>query len=204
MPQVGLKPNRPQKPAGIRIEPPPSVATCSHPMPSAAATAAPPLLPPGVRSVFQGLRVTPVSGLSVTPFQPNSGVVVLPRNTAPCSRSRATVAPSSSHFWFGSIVREPRSVGQPFARIRSFTVVGNAVDAPCRRAALPACLGFACSLAAPNHGRARRRRCRSGSARRSAAAPRSAPRPETGVWRGSARSVGWPRERGCRPTTVAP
>ena len=44
-----------------------------------------------------GLRVTPVSGLSVTPFQPNSGVVVLPTSTAPCSRSRATAGASSSH-----------------------------------------------------------------------------------------------------------
>ncbi len=95
-PKVGLKPNRPQKPAGMRIEPPPSVAMCMTPMPKAAATAAPPLLPPGVLVVSQGLTVTPVSGLSVTPFQPNSGVVVLPRNTAPCSRMRATAALSSS------------------------------------------------------------------------------------------------------------
>ena len=97
MPQVGLNPNRPEKPAGIRIDPPPSVAMCNVPMPSAAATAAPPLLPPGVIRVSHGLQVVPVSGLSVTPFQPNSGVVVSPRNTAPCSFMRATEAPSFSH-----------------------------------------------------------------------------------------------------------
>jgi len=58
----------PVKAAGMRIEPPPSVPTWSAPCPSAAATAAPPLLPPGVFPVSHGLRVTPVSGLSVTPF----------------------------------------------------------------------------------------------------------------------------------------
>jgi hypothetical protein len=45
-------------------------------MPEATAAALPPEEPPGVFFEFQGLRVMPVSGLSVTPFQPNSGVVV--------------------------------------------------------------------------------------------------------------------------------
>src|SRR6202161_4197722 len=80
----------PQKLAGIRIEPPPSVPRASGPRPEATAAAAPPPDPPAVRSGSHGLRVTPVSGLSVTPFQPNSGVVVFPISTAPCSRSRAT------------------------------------------------------------------------------------------------------------------
>ncbi len=81
----------------MRMDPPPSVPTCSAPSPSAQAAAAPPLLPPGVLPVFQGLRVMPVSGLSVTPFQPNSGVVVLPSSTAPCSRRRAVEGASSAH-----------------------------------------------------------------------------------------------------------
>ena len=33
----------------------------------------------------------PVSGLWLTPFQPNSGVVVLPRMMAPALRSRETI-----------------------------------------------------------------------------------------------------------------
>ena len=65
-------PNSPVKPHGMRIEPPPSVPTASGPMPEATAAAAPPEEPPGVFALFQGLRVMPVSGLSVTPFQPNS------------------------------------------------------------------------------------------------------------------------------------
>src|SRR4051794_25968729 len=75
-PNDGLMPKRPVKEHGMRIEPPPSVPTASAPMPAATAAAAPPEEPPGVLSIFQGLRVMPVSGLSVTPFQPNSGVVV--------------------------------------------------------------------------------------------------------------------------------
>src|SRR3546814_15054743 len=64
---------------------------------SAKAAAEPPLEPPGVRSKFQGLRVMPYFGLSVTAFQPNSGVVVLPRKMAPLSRARATAGESSVH-----------------------------------------------------------------------------------------------------------
>ncbi len=82
-------------------------------MQAAAATAAPQLDPPGVRAVFHGLRVMPVSGLSPTPLWPNSVVVVLPSRTAPCSRSRATAGESTSQAWSRSTVREPFSVGQP-------------------------------------------------------------------------------------------
>ena len=95
-PKLGFRPKMPVKPAGMRIEPPPSVPTCRAPMPSAQATAAPPLEPPGVLAMSHGLRVMPVSALSVTAFQPNSGVVVLPISTAPCSRSRAVAGASSS------------------------------------------------------------------------------------------------------------
>src|SRR5687768_4806155 len=112
-PNDGLMPNRPVNAHGMRIEPPPSVPTASGPIPAATAAAAPPDDPPGVLAGFHGLRVMPVSGLSVTPFQPNSGVVVLPTMTAPCSRSRATAGASSFHGPFGSMVFEPRSVGQP-------------------------------------------------------------------------------------------
>src|SRR3546814_9378082 len=59
----------------------------------------------------------PVSGESVTPFQPISGEVVLPRMTQPASRSRAVTGASSSQGWSGLVVFEPRRVGQP--RVRS-------------------------------------------------------------------------------------
>ncbi len=43
----------------MRIEPPPSEPWASENAPPATAAAAPPLEPPGVRSVSQGLRVGP-------------------------------------------------------------------------------------------------------------------------------------------------
>ena len=54
------------------------------------ATAAPPEDPPGVMAGFHGLRVMPLSGPSVSAFQPNSGVVVRPRMVTPAARRRAT------------------------------------------------------------------------------------------------------------------
>src|SRR6185295_935735 len=116
-PKVGFNPNTPEKLAGMRIEPPASVPIARGQKPAANAAPAPPLDPPGVLSRSHGLRVTPVSGESVVPFQPNSGVVVLPMSTAPCSRSRATLGASSFHGPFGLTVFEPRSVGQPRVRM---------------------------------------------------------------------------------------
>ena len=72
----------------------------------------------------------PVSPLSVTPFQPNSGVQVFPSSTAPLSRKRAVAGPSSSHGPAGSTVLEPRSVGQPRARIRSLMETGTPSTQP--------------------------------------------------------------------------
>src|SRR5947209_19964185 len=66
-PKVGLWPTIPQKHAGIRIEPPPSVPTDRGAIPAATAAPDPPLEPPGVRSRFHGFRVKPNSALSVEP-----------------------------------------------------------------------------------------------------------------------------------------
>ena len=82
---TGMRPNCPLMAAspvrqpGMRTEPPPSVPSAierdrrrrpKQPRPA--------LDPPGVFARFHGLRVMPVSGLSPTPLQPNSLVVVLP------------------------------------------------------------------------------------------------------------------------------
>jgi hypothetical protein len=58
-PRWGLRPNRPQLAAGIRIEPPPSPAEAIETIPEATAAPLPPLDPPGLRCGSQGLRVTP-------------------------------------------------------------------------------------------------------------------------------------------------
>ena len=64
-------------------------------MPVAMAAALPPDEPPAVWSRFQGLRVGPNSGFSVSGFQPSSGVFVLPTTTHPAATSRATRGESS-------------------------------------------------------------------------------------------------------------
>jgi hypothetical protein len=64
-PKEGFRPKLPVKLAGMRIEPPPSLAvTRGHTQPARAA-AEPPLDPPGVRSRSQGERVTPNTRLRV-------------------------------------------------------------------------------------------------------------------------------------------
>ncbi len=50
--------------------------------------------------------------------------MVLPRMTQPASRSRA-LAGASSAAGAGSLVREPRRVGKPFAQILSLMVAGT-------------------------------------------------------------------------------
>ena len=59
------------------------------------ADAAPADEAPALRPCFQGLCVMPVSGLLLTPIQPNSGDVVLPRMIAPARRRRETIALSA-------------------------------------------------------------------------------------------------------------
>ena len=90
-PQDGLIPKTPQKAAGIRTDPAPSLPMAAGPRPAATAAAAPPLEPPAVRSSRHGLRAGPLTLLPESPFQPNSLVVVLPRSGAPASRSRSEV-----------------------------------------------------------------------------------------------------------------
>ena len=99
----------------------------------------------------------PVKGESVTPFQPNSGVVVLPRKMAPHSRSRATLGASCSQVWSLAMVREPLSVGQPRTSKRSLMRVGTPSTGPCgspfsqrfslRRAAASASSGRTATMA---------------------------------------------------------
>src|SRR3954466_8508588 len=95
-PLLCFSPTTPLHAAGMRVEPPPSVATASGAMPLATATAAPPLEPPLERALLQALRVRPNSGESVRHLLPNSGVVVLPTRIAPSARSRATATASSA------------------------------------------------------------------------------------------------------------
>ena len=62
MPMLCFSPTTPLHAAGIRVEPPPSVAIASGAIPLATATAAPPLEPPLERAALHALRVRPNSG----------------------------------------------------------------------------------------------------------------------------------------------
>ena len=85
-PRLGLRPTRPQHEAGIRIDPPPSLAWATANIPDATAVPAPPLEPPEVWAGFHGLRVAPNRLFSVTVIDPNSGVLVRPVRMKPARR----------------------------------------------------------------------------------------------------------------------
>ena len=95
-PCVGLWPNIPQKAAGSRTDPPPSVPVASAHIPEATLAPAPPLDPPVVRPGSQGLLAAGKIFVNVSSLLPNSGVFVLPRMTAPDLRTRSATTESKS------------------------------------------------------------------------------------------------------------
>src|SRR5499426_2288095 len=128
-PKVGLKPTRPQKLAGMRIEPAPSEPSASGPNPPATAAAPPPVDPPGVRVTSQGLRDSPNSRLSVEPRQANSGRLVRPTKIAPAARRRATLG-ASSGATNSAIRREPYVVRSPAVQRLSLIETGTPWSGP--------------------------------------------------------------------------
>src|SRR5690348_6184424 len=94
-PRVGFIPTRPQQAAGIRSEPPPSEPVAQGTIPEATAPAEPPEDPPGVRSGFHGLRVTPLASVAVHGKIISSGTLVIPIGIAPAARRRRTTSPSA-------------------------------------------------------------------------------------------------------------
>src|SRR5260370_8075994 len=95
-PGVGFSPQMPQKCAGTRIDPPPSLPTPPSEHPAAIAAASPPLEPPALRDKSQGLLVFPLTRLSASYAIKNSGVLVLPITIAPPASTRATRTASSA------------------------------------------------------------------------------------------------------------
>ncbi len=83
LPWLGFRPTSPQHEAGMRMEPPPSLACANGTMPLATAAAAPPLDPPGERLVSHGLWVAPQASGSVVGTLPSSGLLVRPAITKP-------------------------------------------------------------------------------------------------------------------------
>ena len=111
------------------MEPPPSVPMDTVQRPAATAAAAPPLEPPGVRSVFQGLRQGSPNSFSVVPDWPNSGVLVLPSMIAPDAFTRSTTMESMS----GTRSRntaDPIVVLTPLVNSRSLIEMGTPCSGP--------------------------------------------------------------------------
>ncbi len=90
---VGLKPTKPLMAAGMRIDPPPSVAWANGTTPAATSAPAPPDDPPADIAGSHGLRVGSPNSGSVVGANPNSEVAVLPRLTNPVAKSCSTSRP---------------------------------------------------------------------------------------------------------------
>src|SRR5699024_10134898 len=93
-PGAGRSPTMLQNEAGVRSQPPKSLASASGTMPLATAAEDPPLEPPAERVVSYGLSVVPKTGLKVCEPAANSGTLVLPTMTAPAERTRSTISSS--------------------------------------------------------------------------------------------------------------
>src|SRR4029450_10435535 len=96
------------------IDPAMSLPSSRAVMPVATAAAEPPDDPPGVRGGAHGLLVVPKIGLKVCQSPARVGVLVLPKITAPASRSRRTASASWSGTW--SHAGSPHVVRMPAVR----------------------------------------------------------------------------------------
>src|SRR5205809_4527907 len=111
-PRVGLSPTSPQQAAGMRMEPPPSLAWATGTTPEATAAAEPPEEPPGVRFTSQGFLAGPYNRDSVTGGKPNSGTFVLAKGMKPARLNLATTCASAVAGVSGR-KEEPARVGMP-------------------------------------------------------------------------------------------
>ena len=89
-PRLGFSPTSPHSPAGIRMDPSPSLPWATATMPLATAAADPPLEPPDERVRSYGLHVGPYAAGSVVTVVPSSGTRMRPRTT---NRARANACP---------------------------------------------------------------------------------------------------------------
>src|SRR6185436_20602272 len=130
--RLGFNPNTPEAEAGIRIEPPPSLACATGRIRAATDAAAPPDEPPEEWARFQGLRVGPKRRDSVVGIRPNSGLELLPKIETPASRKRCASVPLWSATKSFKIVA-PDVVRVPSRRSRSFRRNGTPVNGPSGR-----------------------------------------------------------------------
>ena len=130
-PWLGLSPTSPHAAAGMRIEPPPSLAWATGTARAATSAAEPPDDPPGLRPVSHGLRTGPVATGSVVALNPSSGVAVTPRVASPARRKRAMRWVSAGMGTPAPSMRLPAVCATPVAcRIRSLIANGTPAKGP--------------------------------------------------------------------------
>src|SRR5579862_4551640 len=105
------------------MDPPVSVPSEYGTDPAATVAALPPLLPPGTRSMSQGLPTGPYAEFSVDDPIANSSQLVLPTHTAPASNNRCTAVPV-----YGGLkprrIFEPAVVSIPSTHSTSLSAMG--------------------------------------------------------------------------------
>src|SRR5260370_34906632 len=87
--RVGFNPNTPEAEAGMRIEPPPSLACATGRMRAATAAAAPPDEPPDGCGGVQGFRVGADMREPGAGVKPDSGLELLPEIGNAAARKRS-------------------------------------------------------------------------------------------------------------------
>ncbi len=92
--------------------------------PAAMIAASPPVEPPAMRRVSQGLRVRPYTLLADSSHSPHSETLVVPSTMAPAARSRATWGASSSAT-MSLRATTPAVQGSPSTAISSLMVHGT-------------------------------------------------------------------------------
>ena len=132
--RVGLRPTSPQQAAGARMDPKPSEAWAIGSMRAPTAAAAPPLEPPEMCAVFQGLRVGPCSCGSQVNDKPSSQVLVRPKMTSPAFFRRFTCSLSVGEGGVSAKNFDPRVMRTPATGdVRSFIRKGTPRNGPSGR-----------------------------------------------------------------------
>src|SRR5699024_2554243 len=130
VPRPGLSPIIPVAAAGIRIDPPPSVPGATGSIPAATAVAAPPEEPPAGSSGLRGLGAGADRLLSEEHDTANSGIVVLPTNTAPAVLAFWATGSSSVCTGESASSCEPNVVTIPEILVVSLNAIGNPCNGP--------------------------------------------------------------------------
>ena len=124
-PNVAFSPTKPVKPAGIRIDPPPSPPVASVTRPPATAAALPPDEPPGVVPCIHGLCVAPFNTVRVTLTPPNSLAVHRPMWFAPPSLVARSTNTEVCVAFRSANTTQASVFGQPCTASSSFTPSGT-------------------------------------------------------------------------------